>query len=98
MVRHVLLLQPRQGTTPHDAEVCREALTSLVGRIPGLVSCHWGQNFAPAERTEGLTHGFTMDFVDRDSLDAYGPHPDHRVAATKVRAAFERIVVLDIDL
>jgi hypothetical protein len=93
-----MLLQPRSATTPQDIEACREALTSLVGRVPGLVNCHWGETFAPLERRDGLTHGFTMDFEDRESLNAYGPHPDHRVAAAKVRAAFERLVVLDFVL
>ena len=29
-----------------------------------------------------------MDFVDRASLDAYGPHPQHKLAAAKVLATF----------
>ncbi len=95
MVRHILLLQPRPDTTPASIEACREALRSLVGRIPGLLNCHWGENIVAPERREGFTHGFTMDFVDRESLDAYGPHPEHKVASALVRAAFERIVVLD---
>jgi hypothetical protein len=36
-----------------------------------------------------------MDFVDRASLDAYGPHPQHKLAAAKVLATFERVVVVD---
>jgi hypothetical protein len=39
-----------------------------------------------------------MDFVDRASLEAYGPPPLHRVAAAKVRATFERVVVFDFEL
>ncbi|HEX2677425.1 MAG TPA: Dabb family protein, partial [Polyangiales bacterium] len=66
--------------------------------IPGLLDCHWGENFAPKERAEGLTHGFSMDFADRASLEGYGPHPAHQPAAKLVRGAFERIVVLDFEL
>jgi hypothetical protein len=95
MVRHILLLQPRPDSGPPVIEACREAITSLVGRIPGLLNCHWGENFVAPERREGFTHGFTMDFVDRESLDAYGPHPEHKRAAGLVRAAFERVVALD---
>jgi hypothetical protein len=98
MVRHILLLAPRTDATPETIEACREAITGLVGRIPGLLNCHWGENFAPLERRDGLTHGFSMDFVDRLSLDQYGPHPDHLPAAKLVRATFERIVVLDFAL
>jgi hypothetical protein len=98
MVRHILLLQPRPETTPQAIETARRAITSLVGRVPGLIDCRWGENFAPAERSEGITHGFTMDFLDRESLSAYGPNPDHKAAVTLVKAAFGRIVVLEIAI
>jgi hypothetical protein len=98
MIRHVLLLQPRADATPETIDACRKAITSLVGRIPGLLNCHWGENVAPPERREGLTLGFSMDFLDRASLDAYLPHPEHKPAAALVRATFERIVVFDFAL
>jgi hypothetical protein len=98
MVRHVLLLQPRPDTTPAGVETCRAGLAGLVGAVPGLVDFHWGENFAQPERREGFTHGFTMDFVDRASLDGYGGHPLHKPVAAQVRATFVRILVLDFDL
>ena len=98
IVRHVLLLKPKPETTPEAVEACRNAIIGLVGRIPGLLNCHWGENFAPAERRDGCTYGFSMDFADRASLEAYGPHPAHLPAAKLVRGAFEKIVVLDFEL
>lgn len=98
MIRHILLLQQRPDATSADIEACRVALADLVGPISGLVNCHWGQNIAPEERRAGFTHGFSMDFIDRESLEAYGPHPQHQVAVAKVRATFQRIVVFDFLL
>jgi hypothetical protein len=98
VVRHILLLQPRPASTTQSIDACRDVLQSLVGRIPGLLNFHWGENFAAPDRREGFTHGFTMDFVDRESLDAYGPHPEHQPAAAMVRATFERIIVLDFSV
>jgi Stress responsive A/B Barrel Domain len=98
MIRHILLLQQKASASPEDIDACRVALSALVGPIPGLVNCHWGHNIAPVERRDGFTHGFTMDFVDQASLDAYGPNPTHQLAAAKVRATFERIVVFDFAL
>lgn len=98
MVRHILLLAPRPETTAEQiAEACA-LVEALPGRIPGLVDAHWGTNFAAPERRENFTHGFSMDFDSRESLAAYAPHPAHVPVAAKVRAAFERIVVLDFDL
>lgn len=98
MIRHILLLQQRPDATSGEIDACRAALSALVGVVPGLVDCRWGHNIAPEERRGGFTHGFTMDFVDRASLDAYGPHPQHQLAVAKVRATFERIVVFDFAL
>ena len=98
MVRHILLLQQRADATADDIEACRVALAGLVGPVPGLVNFHWGTNIAPEERRGGFNHGFSMDFVDRASLDAYHPHPQHQAAAAKVRATFERIVVFDFGM
>ncbi len=98
MIRHILLLQPRPDTTAEEIEACRVAATGLVGQIEGVINCHWGVNLVAAERHEGLTHGFSMDLTDLDALRAYGPHPRHQPVAALVRAAFPRIVVLDIEL
>jgi len=98
MVRHILILQAGPNSTAAEIEACRVALSALVGPIPGLIDFHWGQNIGPELRRGGFTHGFTMDFLDRASLDAYGPHPQHQPAAARVRATFERIVVFDFEL
>ena len=98
MIRHILLLQLRAGATPDDIAAVRGGLAGLVGPIPGLVNFHWGVNIAPDERRAGYTHGFTMDFADQSSLDAYGPHPQHQAAAGKLRAVFEHIAVFDFAL
>ena len=98
MLRHILLLKPKPETTPEAIEGCRAALAGLVGRIPGLLDFHWGVNLAPSERHQGSSFGFSMDFADRASLNAYGPHPDHVAAATLVRAHFVPALVLDFEL
>jgi hypothetical protein len=98
MVRHILLLRARPTSNAEEIEACRAALSALVGLIPGLVDFHWGPNTGPEDRRGGFTHGFTMDFKDRASLEAYGPHPQHKPAAAKVRATFEPIVVFDFEL
>jgi hypothetical protein len=98
MIRHILLLQPKPETTPEQIEDCRKSLAALVGQIDGLLDFHWGENFAAPERQDGLSHGFSMDLVDRAALAAYAPHPQHKLAAVKVRDAFGRIVAFDFEL
>lgn len=98
MLRHILLLKPNPEITPEAVEACRAALAALVGVIPGLIDFHWGNNLAAPERHGGYSYGFSMDFHDRASLDAYGPHPEHLQAASLVRKSFAPALVLDIEL
>lgn len=98
MVRHILLLQPRAGVSPASIEDARQSLAELVGKIHGLLDFHWGENFASVERRDGYSFGFTMDFLDKQALDAYAPHPDHKIAAAKVREAFDRIAAFDFEI
>jgi hypothetical protein len=98
MIRHILLLKQQATATPEAIDAARAGLAALVGPVPGLLDFHWGANIAPAERRAGFTHGFSMDFVDQQSLDAYAPHPQHQLAVAKVRAAFEGIAVFDFEV
>lgn len=98
MVRHILLLQQRPDATADEIDACRAGLAALVGVVPGLLDFHWGANVAPAERRDGFSHGFSMDFADQASLDAYGPHPQHKPAAARVRGVFQRVVVFDFEM
>ncbi len=98
MVRHILLLELNPDATPESIEACKVALNSLVGKIHGLLDCHFGENFAAPARREGFTHGITMDFIDRPALEAYAPHPEHQPVAALVRSTFQKITVLDFEL
>ena len=98
MIRHILLLSPRTDTTVEEISACKSAVSSLVGKIPGLLDCHWGVNLASPERQDGFTHGFSMDFTDFDALRMYGPHPLHQPVAGQVVATFKKILALDIEI
>jgi hypothetical protein len=98
VIRHILLLQPGQDTTEEQIDAAKRAITGLKEVIPGILDVHWGQNVAALERQAGFSHAFSMDFADAKSLADYGPHPEHQRAAALVRAAFARIVVLDLPL
>jgi hypothetical protein len=98
MFRHVLLLKPNTETKPEAIDACRAALAALVGVIPGLVDFHWGPNIAARDRHAGYSYGFSMDFADLESLNAYGPHPEHLKAASLVRKHFAPALVLDFEL
>ena len=98
--RHIVLAKVRPDVPLEQVDAAFADLASLVGQIPGLLSCQIGANNSPESTTQGYTHGFVMDFVDAAARDAYLPHPLHRQAAARFREIREPggVLVFDFDL
>jgi hypothetical protein len=75
------------------------ALKALQGKIDGIIAISAGVDCSPEGLQRGNTHGFTVDFLDARSRDAYLPHPEHqKVGAMIVAAAvggIEGVTVMD---
>jgi hypothetical protein len=97
MVKHVVLIRVRGGTPEADVARVLDDLKGLVGVIPGLVECSGGANNSPEGKAEGYTHGFVMTFESVAARDGYLPHPEHRRAASGLRAFADGILVLDYE-
>jgi Stress responsive A/B Barrel Domain len=99
MIRHVVLVHFKAGA---DATNIFDALKSLQGKIPGIISISAGQDNSPEGLQRGNTHGFTVDFVDAAARDAYLPHPEHQKVGGMIVAAaeggIEEITVVDWDM
>lgn len=76
-----------------------EALDALKAVIPGIVSVSAGRDCSPEGLQSGMTHGFTVDFVDVAARDRYLAHPDHNSIGARlvsaVEGGIEGLVVLD---
>jgi len=76
-----------------------EALDALKAVIPGIVSVSAGRDCSPEGLQSGMTHGFTVDFVDVAARDRYLAHPDHKSIGARlvsaVEGGIEGLVVLD---
>jgi hypothetical protein len=46
---------------------------------------------------QGYTYGFIMHFVDRDHLNAYAPHPAHRVVSDELVRICHHIIDFDLE-
>ena len=89
MIRHVVLVcfKPDADTSKIFA-----SLKALQDKIPGIIAITAGADQSPEELQRGNTHGFTVDFRDAASRDAYLPHPEHQhVGAMIVAAAVDGV-------
>jgi antibiotic biosynthesis monooxygenase (ABM) superfamily enzyme len=91
MYIHCFAFRWKPGTTEEQIARAEREIKALQGQIPGLLETYAGQNISP--RGQGYTFGGVMKFVDRASLDAYGPHPVHQKLVSWLMPLIEPIEV-----
>ena len=79
-----------------------EALAGLKPIIPWIISVSAGRDCSPEGLQAGVTHGFTVDFVDTAARDRYLAHPDHIAIRERLVRAVEGgtdgLIVVDLAL
>ncbi len=101
MIRHIVLLKPKLSIDENAlGEVWRALLA--VGEYVPMISAEWGRNISPENLDRGYSAGFTMDFADSETRDAYLVHPAHKAAAEQLVALLdggvEGVLVFDFDI
>ena len=75
MVRHIVLYTFKEGVNKEEAiQVIHNALTPLVGQIPGLLHLEVKLAF------NGMDYALYSEFETRESLESYAVHPLHLAA------------------
>lgn len=93
---HVVLFRWKADAPAEQIVRVMQALDLLKQRIPGIADLTCGENFC--ERAQGYTHGLVVRFVDRASLEAYGPHEAHQeVVQTLIRPIMESVLAFDFE-
>jgi hypothetical protein len=88
-VKHVVLFRIKSETTDAEVNEIMATLTSLPGKVPGLLDFSGGAYSSPEGLGKGFTHGFVMTFADEASRDAYLPHPEHEAVKAMIVAQLD---------
>jgi hypothetical protein len=97
VISHIVLFKSKPAAPADAIERLRQALTDLVGVIPGLTSFCWGSNVSPEGKGQGYDLGFVMEFDNAASRDAYLPHPAHVAVGPLVRDVAADVLVYDLE-
>ena len=76
MYIHMFAFRWKPDVSEAQKGLVMEGIRGLQGQIPGLAETWVGVNVSP--RGQGYELGGVMKFADKQSLDAYGPHPAHQ--------------------
>ena len=79
MIKHLVLWKLKKKALGHskaeNAQLIKEKLEALGGRIPGLISLEVGIDFSQSRESADVAAFCT--FANRQDLDNYYAHPEH---------------------
>ena len=96
MIKHIVMWRFKETAHGNDrgtnAQLAREKLEGLRGRIPGLLSIEVGLDFSATAHSADVV--LYCEFTDRAALQFYQTHPLHQAIVPFVaEAASERRLV-----
>jgi len=91
---HIVLLQPKYETTPEEIQTVLDRVKALQQKIPGIIEVQAGEN--RNSHNQGYTYGCVIRFVDEAHLQAYFPHPEHRVVGAELRRLCTSLMNFDL--
>lgn len=94
MVKHIVFWNVRDDADKqNNMKEMKKRLTSLVGKVDGLISAEVGFNFNP----KGYDLALYSVFMDKDALDGYQVHPEHLKVKEFVHSVITDRCVVDFE-
>ena len=94
LVKHIVFWNVRNDEQKkHNMEEIKKRLTSLVGKIDGLISAEVGFNF----NEKGYDLALYTIFKDKASLEDYQNHPEHLKVKEFVHSVITDRAVVDFE-
>jgi quinol monooxygenase YgiN len=93
MIKHIVMWKLRNKA---DAEIIKDNLEALVGKIPGLLKLEVGIDFSDSEQSADVV--LYSELESREALAAYQSHPEHQTVIPLVKAAAVSRTVVDYEV
>jgi hypothetical protein len=94
-LRHAVLFQWKDDTTPEQLAAVEQTFAELPGKIPEILAFEWGTDVSVEGKSGGFTHLFFVTFADEAGRASYLPHPAHEHFKNLVGPCVEKVLVLD---
>ena len=102
MIRHCVFVRFRNDIADAERAAIHTDLEALRSAIDGMEKVEFSANTSPEPFAGGFTHGFTIDFRDAATRDAYLAHEAHQRAGARMVAALEGgtdgLMVFDLEI
>lgn len=95
VLRHVVLFQFKEDTSPEKLKEILDGFKALPSKIPEIADFECGTNNSPEGLADGLTHAFIVTFKDEKGRATYLPHAEHLKFVDLVKPHLKKAVVVD---
>ncbi len=95
VLRHVVLLKFREGTSAADMRRVQGAFCALPSKIDAIYDFEWGTDVSVENLQKGFTHCFVVTFLSEADRDAYLPHPAHQALGETIGPHLDEVLVVD---
>lgn len=93
MLKHVVFLKFKPGTSETDIDDIEKGLASLPARIPEIKRYEFGRDILRTERSYDFA--LISEFEDQDAMNRYQTHPYHFAVLNKIKMLCENIIAVD---
>jgi hypothetical protein len=95
VLRHVVLLKFKDGTTPEQVKAMEDGFCALPSKMPFIQGFEWGTNVSVENLNQGFTHCFLVTFTSEEDRNKYIPHPAHQEYVEILRPHLDKVLVID---
>lgn len=100
MIKHIVMWRLNEISHGNDREtnanLIKEKLTALRGRIPGMTVLEVGVDFSRTGSSSDLV--LYSEFVDRQALEAYQTNPEHEALKPFIGLATTERRIVDYEV
>ena len=100
MIRHIVMWRLKERALENDkqtnAQLIKQKLEALAGKIPGLLKIEVGIDFSSTEDSADVV--LYSEFTDHAALEEYGSHPEHEALLPFVKDVRSERRVVDYEV
>jgi quinol monooxygenase YgiN len=100
MIKHLVFWKLHDFAEGRDkaanAQLMKERLEALAGRIPGLLKIEVGFNIVPGDTNSDVA--LYSELANRAALEAYQAHPDHQAVIPLIRPLISERRLVDYEV
>ena len=72
-----------------------KAFSALKSKVDLIQDYEWGKNVSPEGLNQGFTHCFFVTFKNKEDLEKYLPHPEHKAFVALLKPVIDGVCVID---